>query len=156
MNLPLDQRPVIVALAGPNGAGKTTFYESHLKPAALRFVNADVFAREINMDAYAAEVAARLRHGYPLFYRYRHSGNLRGTRGNACRAKGSRRALAKIERSPSQNNGQFATGNSLLPFIYIFDNSDLENPYILLAEYQNGEMLRTTGMLPPWFARVIY
>jgi len=26
MSLPLDRRPVIVALAGPNGAGKTTFY----------------------------------------------------------------------------------------------------------------------------------
>ena len=36
MTLPLDQRPVIVALAGPNGAGKTTFYHAHLQPAGLR------------------------------------------------------------------------------------------------------------------------
>lgn len=43
--LPLDRRPVVVALAGPNGAGKTTFYHAHLQPAALRFVNADLLAR---------------------------------------------------------------------------------------------------------------
>ena len=54
MILPLDRRPVIVALAGPNGAGKTTFYHAHLQPAALRFINADVLARELNLDPYAA------------------------------------------------------------------------------------------------------
>ena len=50
----LDERPLIVALAGPNGAGKTTFYHAHLKPAALRFVNADVLAHELNLEPYAA------------------------------------------------------------------------------------------------------
>jgi predicted ABC-type ATPase len=58
MPLPLDRRPVIVALAGPNGAGKTTFYHSHLQPAGLRFVNADVLARELNLDPYAAASVA--------------------------------------------------------------------------------------------------
>jgi len=62
MSLPLDRRPIIVALAGPNGAGKTTFYHAHLRPAALRFINADVLARELELDAYAAaRVAAALR-----------------------------------------------------------------------------------------------
>jgi predicted ABC-type ATPase len=62
MSLPLDQRPVVVALAGPNGAGKTTFYYAHLQPAGLRFVNADLLARELNIDAYeAATVAASIR-----------------------------------------------------------------------------------------------
>ena len=41
-DLPLDRRPVIVALAGPNGAGKTTFYHAHLQPAGLRFINAEI------------------------------------------------------------------------------------------------------------------
>jgi predicted ABC-type ATPase len=54
VNLPLDQRPVVVALAGPNGAGKTTFYHAHLQPSGLRLVNADVLARELGADAYAA------------------------------------------------------------------------------------------------------
>ena len=42
----LDRRPVIVAVAGPNGAGKTTFYHAHIAPAALRYVNADVLAKD--------------------------------------------------------------------------------------------------------------
>jgi len=57
MNLPLDRRPIIVALAGPNGAGKTTFHDAHLEPAALRFINADLLARELDLEA---EAAARL------------------------------------------------------------------------------------------------
>jgi predicted ABC-type ATPase len=62
-NIPdLDKRPVIVVLAGPNGAGKTTFYEAHLKASGLRFLNADILAGELGMEAYpAAEVATRLR-----------------------------------------------------------------------------------------------
>jgi predicted ABC-type ATPase len=58
----LDQRPVIVAIAGPNGAGKSTFFESHLKSAGLRFLNADVIARDLDLDAYeAAGVVTALR-----------------------------------------------------------------------------------------------
>ena len=62
MDLALDRRPIVIALAGPNGAGKTTFYHAHLKAAGLRFVNADVLARELRMEPYeAAKVAASLR-----------------------------------------------------------------------------------------------
>ena len=59
---PLDQRPLMVAVTGSNWAGKTTFYHAHLKPAGLRFINADVLAGELDMDPYtAAGVADRLR-----------------------------------------------------------------------------------------------
>lgn len=51
---PLDQRPIVVAVAGPNGAGKTTFCHAHLEPAGLPFLNADVLARELGLEAYAA------------------------------------------------------------------------------------------------------
>lgn len=62
MDLPLDRRPVIVALAGPNGAGKSTFYRAHLQEAGLRFVNADVLSRELRIGPYeAAKVADSLR-----------------------------------------------------------------------------------------------
>lgn len=54
----LDRRPIIVAVAGPNGAGKTTFYYAHIAPAALRYVSADILARELEMEAYAAAKAA--------------------------------------------------------------------------------------------------
>ena len=49
-----DLRPIIVAVAGSNGSGKTTFYDAHLQQAALPFINADVLARELELDAYAA------------------------------------------------------------------------------------------------------
>jgi predicted ABC-type ATPase len=62
MEFPLGRRPIVVAIAGPNGAGKTTFYYSHLQPAGLLFLNTDVLAFELQMDAYtAARVAASLR-----------------------------------------------------------------------------------------------
>ena len=58
----LNRRPVVVALAGPNGAGKSTFFEAHLKSSGLRFLNADVLAREFDIGAYdAAKMAAALR-----------------------------------------------------------------------------------------------
>ena len=59
---PFDQRPLIVALAGSNGAGKSTFYHAHLRHAGLRLVNADVIARELDLEPYtAAKVADALR-----------------------------------------------------------------------------------------------
>ena len=57
-----DQRPIVVALAGPNGAGKSTFFEAHVKSSGLRFLNADVLAKEMEVDAYdAARMVAALR-----------------------------------------------------------------------------------------------
>lgn len=57
-----DRRPIVVAIAGPNGAGKTTFYYSHVAPAGLRFVNADVLAHELTIPPYdAARLAGELR-----------------------------------------------------------------------------------------------
>lgn len=62
MELRFDQEPVIVAIAGSNGAGKTTFFETFIRPAALRFVNADAIARELSLDPYtAAALAAQVR-----------------------------------------------------------------------------------------------
>jgi predicted ABC-type ATPase len=58
----LDRRPILVALAGPNGAGKSSFYRAYLRDSGLRFVNADVVAKELQLDPYrAAEVADGIR-----------------------------------------------------------------------------------------------
>jgi predicted ABC-type ATPase len=58
----LNQRPIVVALAGPNGAGKTTFYRTYLHTSGLRFVNADVVARELGVEPYqAAKLADGIR-----------------------------------------------------------------------------------------------
>jgi predicted ABC-type ATPase len=54
----LAQRPILVVLAGPNGAGKTTFFQAHLAAAGLRFVNADLLARELELEAHQAATAA--------------------------------------------------------------------------------------------------
>lgn len=54
----LDQRPILVAIAGPNGAGKSTYFESHLAQSALAFVNADILAASLGIDAYAAAAVA--------------------------------------------------------------------------------------------------
>src|SRR3954471_21302911 len=48
----------MITIAGPNGAGKSTFYHSHLAAAGLPFINADVIAREMQIDAYAAAAIA--------------------------------------------------------------------------------------------------
>jgi predicted ABC-type ATPase len=62
VTLPLDSRPLVVALTGPNGAGKSTFFRAHLQPAGLRFINADDLARELGIGAYeAAKLANQLR-----------------------------------------------------------------------------------------------
>lgn len=62
MRLPIDQRPVIVALAGPNGAGKTTFYNVFLQAAGLYFVEPDGLAKKLELDPYEAmRVADSLR-----------------------------------------------------------------------------------------------
>lgn len=54
--------PLLVMLAGPNGAGKSTFFESHLKPLGLPFLNADILAGETGLDAYeAARTIAAIR-----------------------------------------------------------------------------------------------
>lgn len=57
-----ERRPILIVLAGPNGAGKSTFYEANLARLHLHFINADVIAKELNIDAYAAaKLAASLR-----------------------------------------------------------------------------------------------
>jgi predicted ABC-type ATPase len=58
LNPLLARRPIVIALAGPNGAGKSTFFNSHLASTGLRFVNTDVLARELDVDAYAASALA--------------------------------------------------------------------------------------------------
>jgi predicted ABC-type ATPase len=64
LNRFLDRRPILVALAGPNGAGKSSYFETHLAPAGLPFVNADVLAQSLEIGAYeAAALADAIRRG---------------------------------------------------------------------------------------------
>lgn len=54
----LERRPIIIAIAGPNGAGKSSFFHAHLSDLGLPFVNADVLARTVNLNAYEAAAFA--------------------------------------------------------------------------------------------------
>jgi predicted ABC-type ATPase len=59
---PFDRRPLLIAVAGPNGAGKTTFWRYHLADLRLRYVNADLLARELALGPYeAADLTGVLR-----------------------------------------------------------------------------------------------
>lgn len=54
----LARRPLLLVLAGPNGAGKSTFFHAHLATSGLRFVNADILARELGLESPQAAVIA--------------------------------------------------------------------------------------------------
>lgn len=65
MENPLDQRPLIVAIAGPNGAGKTTFFQVHIARTGLYFINADHLSRSLSLESYAgAKMAGEIRHQF--------------------------------------------------------------------------------------------
>jgi predicted ABC-type ATPase len=55
-----DRKPTLIVIAGPNGAGKSTFYLSHIAELGLPFVNADLIAASLEMDAMRAAEVARI------------------------------------------------------------------------------------------------
>ena len=58
MNSPLDARFVIVAIAGRTRGRRNNFLQTFIRPAGLRFLNADVIARELNVSSYTAAAVA--------------------------------------------------------------------------------------------------
>ena len=54
----LDRRPLLLVLAGPTGAGTSTFFHTHLSTLGLRFINADLLGRELDLDARQAMAVA--------------------------------------------------------------------------------------------------
>lgn len=186
MTLPLDVRPLIVALAGPNGAGKSTFFQAHLQPAGLRFVNADDLARELNLGAYeAAELANQLRHA---LVQQRESfvfetvfSDPVGDKVNFLREAarsgytvvlcfiGLDRAETSEERVAMRvlQGGHDVPSEKLatrfdrtlanlrravreLPFVLVFDNSDLRHPFRQVAEFKDGKPASLAKPPPAW------
>lgn len=186
MTLPLDARPLLVALAGPNGAGKSTFFHAHLQPAGLRFLNADDLTRELGAGAYeAAKLANHLRRvlvaqresfvfetvlsdpagdkvdflrdaaraGYTvvlLFIGLDSAGTsekrvamrvLQGGHDVPSDKLAARfdRTLANLRRAIRE-----------LPFVQIFDNSDLRRPFRKVAEFESGKAVFVAKPVPDW------
>lgn len=186
MTLPLDSRPLIVALAGPNGAGKSTFFQAHLLPTGLRFVNADVLARELGVGAYeAAELANQLRRA---LVGQRESFVFETVLSDPVGDKvsflldvarsGYTVALCFIGLDSAETSEQRVAMRVLqgghdvpteklaarfdrtlenlhraireLPFVHVFDNSDLRHPFRKVAEFENGKTLSVSKPVPDW------
>ena len=42
----------------------------------------------------------------------------------------------------------------VLPRVFVFDNSDLAQPYLVLAEYQDGRVMQRADVWPGWFREI--
>jgi predicted ABC-type ATPase len=187
----LDRRPVIVALAGPNGAGKSTFYYTFLARAGLRFVNADLIARELKLDAYAAAKVAEAIRGE--LFRQRESfvfetvfsdpvgeklrfltdaaaggynvilcfvglanADLSEERVAMRVSQGGHdvpteklrerfpRTLANLRRAIRQ-----------IPYVWIYDNTDLHNPFRKIAAFERGRQELVAAPTPGWLGPIL-
>lgn len=186
MTPPLDGRPIVVALAGPNGAGKSTFYHAYLRPAGLRFINADDVGRALRLGPYeAAEMANQLRR---TLVQQRESfvfetvlsdpvGDKVRFMSDAARSGytvvmcfvGLDRVATSEQRVAMRvlQGGHDVPSDKLtprfartlanlrravreLPFVIVYDNSDLHHPFRKVAEFRDGEMISSTRPLPGW------
>ena len=186
MTLPLDSRPIIVAVAGPNGAGKSTFFQAYLQPAGLRFVNADDLAREVGIGAYeAAELADQLRRALvaqreSFVFETVFSDPVGGKVGflrDAARAgytvvlcfiglDGVETSAQRVAMRVLQGGHDVPTEKLAarydrtlvnlrraireLPFVLVFDNSDLRHPFRPVAEFEGGKVVSVSAPLPGW------
>jgi len=191
VTLPLDSRPLIVALAGPNGAGKSTFFRAHLQPAGLRFINADDLARELTMGVYeAAELANKLRRelveqresfvfetvmsdpvgdkvnflcdatrsGYTVvlcFIGLDGSGTSEQRVAMRVLQGGHDVPTEKLAARFDRTLENLHRAIRSLPFVHVFDNSDLRHPFRKVAEFENGKPVMVSNSLPSWLKSAI-
>jgi len=162
------------------------FFEAHLQPAGLRFVNADELANELNIDAYeAAELANQLRRtlveqresfvfetvlsdpvgdkvnflrdaarsGYTVVMCFIGLGNAETSE--------QRVAMRVLQGGHDVPNEKLAarfirTLENLhlairkLPCVYIFDNSDLRQPFREVAKFESGKAVYVYEPVPAW------
>jgi len=181
-----DRRPILIVLAGPNGAGKTTFYEANLARLHLHFINADVIAKELKIDAYsAAKLAASLREellrqresfifetvfsdpaGDKVAF-FREAAELGFTVvllfiGISGPETSERRVAQRIYEGghdvPSdklvtrfpRTLANLRRAIRELPFVLVFDNDDLNDPYRRIATFEQGKATALTSDLPGW------
>jgi predicted ABC-type ATPase len=182
----LEKRPLLITIAGPNGAGKSTFYHSHLAQAALPFVNADVIARELQIDAYAAAaIASELRQryveekrsfvfetvfsdpagdklsflqnaekiGYTVILVFVGIANATVSEervGMRTLQGGHDVPLDKIRSRFPRTMANLAAAVRTVQNVFIYDNSDLADPYRQLAIFSNGNLVWRGEKVPRW------
>ncbi len=191
MNAIFNQRPLLIALAGANGAGKSTFYKTYLQQLGLQFINADVIAKELNLDAYAAaKVAASLREelvrqresfifetvfsdpagdklaffqdaaavGFTvvLLFIGISSPGISNERVVFRRLKGGHDVPADklITRFP-RTLENLRRSIRELPFVLIYDNDDLNDPYRQVAVFEAGHAVELADDLPVWLQEML-
>ena len=187
----LNQRPIIVGIAGPNGAGKSSFFHIYLAEAALPFVNADVLAESLSLDAYtASRLADQLRRqflerresfvfetvfsdpvgdkleflktaekaGYAVLLIFIGiSGfELSGDRVAIRVSQGGHdvpeeklrerypRILSNLKRALVEISN-----------VWVYDHSDLEMGYQLVATRENGKEVKLHGPVPAWLKKLL-
>lgn len=178
MSLPfefLDKRPLVIVLAGSNGAGKSTYYESFLADSGLRFVNADVLAQSLSVNAYeAAALASSLRsalvaqresfifetvlsdpvgekvdqfaayaaHDYTVVIIFIQIDSpeqsiqrvaMRASQGG--HDVPDEKLLARFERT----RANLKLAIERLPYVIVYSNDDLAQPYKIIELYENGK-----------------
>jgi predicted ABC-type ATPase len=187
----LDQRPIVVAIAGPNGAGKSTFYQAFLRDSGLPFVNADVLANRLSLDAYAAVtladqiredlVAQRQSFIFETVFSDPASAKLQFLASTAkagysvvlffIGVSGSEISEERVAMRVSQGGhdvpqekliqrfprtlANLKAAISLLPHVFILDNSDLRRPYRMIAEFESGNALLSEPPLPDWLDGIL-
>ena len=153
---PFDQRPLLVAIAGPNGAGKTTFYHAHLESAGLRFINADVLARELNFETVFSDSARdklgflkeAVQSGYTVALCYIGLASPE--------ISGERVAMRVSQGGHDVPAGKLKSRSAIreLPHVLVYDNSDLRHPFRRIAVFHNGRPVYRSKRVPKWFNRI--
>jgi predicted ABC-type ATPase len=191
MILPLEHRPVVVAVAGPNGAGKSTFYHTHLRSTGLRFVNADIVARELAANPYhAARLADAVRRalvaqresfifetvfsdpvgdkiaflketvdaGYNVVVCFIGLENAALSRERvAMRVSQGGHDVPddKLAARYPRTLENLRRAIHELPYVLVFDNSDLSRPFQEVVRFEAGEQVEVCADTPEWFSAVV-
>jgi len=173
----LDKRPIVIVLAGSNGAGKSTFYESFLANSELRFVNADVLAQALSVNAYeAAALASSLRSALAAqrgsfifetvlsdpvgekvdqFAAYAALGYSvvlifiqidspeQSIQRVAMRASQGGHDVPdeKLQARFERTQANLRRAIERLPYVIVFSNDDLTQPYTFIGLYENGKSI---------------
>ena len=61
----------------------------------------------------------------------------------------------KLEAHYPRTAANLARAIKALPSVFVFDNSDLRQPYHRLAEYRDGQLVERATPWPEWFQKVV-